>query len=94
MSKPAATGMVALFGMLLLGGCAYNGPNPGAADNVYNNHTTAAGGWGLGPQDFNSNGGGIRPRHTFAVTFCGPFGYWASHHPRHSNVAVAPVATR
>ncbi len=61
MSKPMAAGMVALLGMLLLGGCAYTGSNPGAADNVYNNHSTAAGGWGLGPQNFNSNGGAFGP---------------------------------
>lgn len=61
MAKPIAVDTIVLIGTLLLGGCAYSGPNPGAADNVYNNHTTAAGGWGLGPEDYNSNGGAFGP---------------------------------
>ena len=61
MTKPIAIGTIVLVGTLLLGGCAYAGADPGAADNVYNNHTTAAGGWGLGPEGYESNGGAFGP---------------------------------
>ena len=47
---------------LLLSGCSNVPPAPGLTSQSYSNdHTTAAGGFGLGPEDFNTNGGAFGP---------------------------------
>ncbi len=59
---PAITIRTTAIGLLLLlGGCS-SGPAPGLASPSYsNNHSTAAGGFGLGPEDYNTNGGAFGP---------------------------------
>lgn len=53
-------------GTLLIAGCTTPGA-PGLQSSTYpagndpNSHTTAATGFGLGPEDFNSNGGAFGP---------------------------------
>ncbi len=52
----------AIFGtLLLLAGCAFPPASMGPYANDISQHSTAGGGWGLGPQDFNSNGGAFGP---------------------------------
>ena len=47
---------------LVLSGCSNVPPAPGLTSQSYSNdHTTAAGGFGLGPEDFNTNGGAFGP---------------------------------
>ena len=49
-------------GVVLLAGCGVSRPAPGLASPSYSNdHTTTAGGFGLGPEDFNTNGGAFGP---------------------------------
>ena len=61
MTLATAIATTALTG-LLLGGCADTSPPRGLASASYsNNHTTAAGGYGLGPENFNTNGGAFGP---------------------------------
>ena len=50
------------LGALLLGGCADSSPPSGITSQSYSNdHTTTAGGFGLGPENFNTNGGAFGP---------------------------------
>ncbi len=50
-------------GLLLLAACAPGGaaPTPAAAAAQNANHSTAASGFELGPENFNSNGGAFGP---------------------------------
>ena len=54
--------LVGACGLLSLAGCGSNGLALGLASPSYSNdHTTAAGGFGLGPEDYNTNGGAFGP---------------------------------
>lgn len=58
----AITTPILTFGaLLLLGACSTQTPSGTTAQSYSNNHTTAAGGFGLGPEDFNTNGGAFGP---------------------------------
>ncbi len=71
MNPTVAIAGLGFAGLLLLGGCGVSTPAPGAAPgaasasfpsgNSPNDHTTAATGFGLGPEDFKSNGGAFGP---------------------------------
>lgn len=61
MSLTCAISTASLGALLLLGGCAATPASQGPYANDISEHSTAAGGWGLGPQDFNSNGGAFGP---------------------------------
>ncbi len=51
-----------ICGLLSLAGCGAARPAPGLASPSYSdNHTTAAGGFGLGPEDYRTNGGAFGP---------------------------------
>ncbi len=53
---------LALGGALLtLLACSSEPPAGLASPSYSNNHTTAAGGFGLGPEQFNTNGGAFGP---------------------------------
>ncbi len=60
MSLPVTVPTTVLVGLLLLAGCSSQ--PPGTTSQSYSNdHTTAAGGFGLGPEDFKTNGGAFGP---------------------------------
>lgn len=52
---------VSLGVLLLIQGCALPNGDPAVGADANNSHTTAASGFGLGPEDFNTNGGAFGP---------------------------------
>ncbi len=61
MRLATTTSAAMLGGLLLLAGCGLPPAADGPYANDFSDHSTAAGGWGLGPQDFHSNGGAFGP---------------------------------
>ncbi len=58
----AVAAMCSALGMVMLSGCGAPPPAPGASAPSYSdNHDTAAGGAGLGPDLFKTNGGAFGP---------------------------------
>ena len=60
-SRNNAIATATLGALLLLVGCSLPAASSGPYANDISEHSTAAGGWGLGPQDFHSNGGAFGP---------------------------------
>ncbi len=62
MNPAVAVPTLALGALLALSGCGSLEPPRGLASPSYSNdHSTAAGGFGLGPSDFKTNGGAFGP---------------------------------
>ena len=60
--RPVLTIAAMTVGAFLLSGCGTPTPAPGLQSQSYSNdHTTTAGGFGLGPEQFNTNGGAFGP---------------------------------
>lgn len=55
------TCLLLLAATITAGGCSTQPPAGLASPSYSNNHTTAAGGFGLGPEQFNTNGGAAGP---------------------------------
>lgn len=62
MSFRMAISTAVLGSLLVLGGCGNLGtPATGPYANDISEHSSAGGGFGLGPEDFHSNGGAFGP---------------------------------
>ena len=63
MPKPAALPAIVLATstLVILAGCAAASPQAAQDRGAATEHTTAASGFGLGPENFNGNGGAFGP---------------------------------